>query len=187
MPVRRERKSLKAQTEIVNMTIFLLIAVILLFSVFFWGNSVIGSNSDEANLFASEQFMQKLGGKIEDVAKNGGAETLQMRTKASLTVLQGNIIEYSFQGKNNIPDDWIYIYGDDAAEVNVNEPAAVIRERKDNDRIRIQLYYRNRTGANKYLIYPFIGGGGLGSAIRIENNGTVFSGDLVMSMIKLTV
>lgn len=177
----------KGQTEVMNMALFFLIAVILLFSAFMWGNSVIGTNSDEAAVFASEQFVRGLDSRIESVAKNGGWETLQMNPSASL-VMQNGTIEYSFQGNANLPGDWVYISGDSSAEVGISEPSAVIREKKENGRIRIQLYYRNRTGAGKFLIFPFIvheGAGGNG--IRIENNGTAAAGNLVMNRVKLSV
>lgn len=177
----------KGQTEVMNMALFFLIAVILLFSAFIWGNSVIGANSDEAAVFASEQFVRSLDSKIESVAKNGGSEILRLNPSASLT-MQDRAIEYGFQGNADLPEEWIYIKGDSSAEVGISEPSAVIREKKENDRIKIQLYYRNRTGAVKFLIFPFIiheGSGG--NSIKIENNGTAVVGDLVMNRVKLSV
>lgn len=177
----------KGQTEVMNMALFFLIAVILLFSTFMWGNSVIGSNSDEAAVFASEQFVRSLDSKIESVAKNGGSETLQMNPSASLT-MQNGTIEYSFQGNTDLPGDWVYISGDSSAEVGISEPSAVIREKKENSRIRIQLYYRNRTGASTFLIFPFISREGSGgSGIRIASNGTSVVGNLVLNRVKLSV
>jgi len=177
----------KGQTEIMNMTLFFLISVILLFSAFIWGNSVIGANSDEAAVFASEQFVRSLDSKIESVAKNGGSEILQLKPSASLT-MQNGTIEYSFQGNADLPEEWVYIYGDNSAEVGISEPSAVIREKKENSRIRIQLYYRNRTGSSKFLILPFIShDGAVGGSIRIINNGTATVGDLVLNRVKLSV
>ncbi len=178
----------KGQTEVVNMTLFLLIAIILLFSVFIWGNSVIGSNAEEAKLFASEQFMRNLDSKITNVVKNGGSETMLKRPSTNLMMVQGNIIEYIFQGKADVPQEWVYITGDDTAEVNISEPSSVIRERKDGDNIKIQLYYRNRTGTNKFLILPHVYFEGLGrNTIKIESNGSSVVGDLVLNSVKLTV
>lgn len=252
----------KGQTEVMNMALFFLIAVILLFSAFVWGNSVIGGNSDEAAVFASEQFMRSLDSKIENVAKNGGSEILQIKPSASISIVQntckgmygdlngnnridandadvafqyisnppadycqkikadmngdglitntdrdfilnypaspygiagqhlfsGNIIEYSFQGNADLQDEWIYVYGDGAAEVGISEPSSVIREKKEGGRIKMQLYYRNRTGASKFLIFPFMNYEGVGSGrIKIENNGSVFVGNLVMNRVKLSV
>ena len=177
----------KGQTEVMNMALFFLIAVILLFSAFMWGNSVIGSNSDEAAVFASEQFVRSLDSKIENVAKNGGSEILQLKPSASLT-MQNGTIEYSFQGNADLPGDWVYISGDSSAEVGISEPSSVIREKKENGRIRIQLYYRNRTGASKFLIFPFISHEGSGgSGIKIASNGTAIVGNLVMNRVKLSV
>lgn len=177
----------KGQTEIMNMALFFLISVILLFSAFVWGNSVIGANSDEAAVFASEQFVRSLDSKIESVAKNGGSEILQLKSSASLTVQNGTI-EYGFQGNADLPEEWVYIYGDNSSEVGISEPSAVIREKKENDRIKIQLYYRNRTGTTKFIIFPFISReGAVGGSIRIVNNGTAIVGDLVMNRVKLLV
>lgn len=176
----------KGQTEVMNMALFFLIAVILLFSVFIWGNSVIGSNSDEASVFASEQFMRSLDSKIENVAKNGGSEVLQIKPSASL-IMQNNIIEYSFQGNADLQNEWIYVYGDNSTEVGINEPSSVIREKKESSRIKIQLYYRNRTGASKFLIFPFMNYEGAGGRIKIENNGSAVIGDLVLNKVKLSV
>jgi len=178
----------KGQTEVVNMTLFFLISIILLFSVFIWGNSEIGGNAEEAKLFSSEQFMLNLDSKIENIAKNGGSETLLKRPSSSLIMAQNNTIEYIFQGKADIPQDWIYLTGDDTAEVDINDASSVIRERKDGDNIRIQLYYRNRTGKSKFLILPFIYSEGLGrNTIKIENNGSSVAGGLVLNKVKLTV
>lgn len=177
----------KGQTEVMNMALFFLIAVILLFSAFIWGNSVIGANSDEAAVFASEQFMRSLDSKIENVAKNGGSEVLQLSPSVSLT-MQNGTIEYSFQGNADLPRDWVYINGDNSTEVGISEPSAVIREKKENSRIRIQLYYRNRTGASKFLIFPFISHEGSGgNSIKITSNGTATAGDLVLNRVKLSV
>ncbi|MFZ3077062.1 MAG: hypothetical protein WA139_01275 [Candidatus Aenigmatarchaeota archaeon] len=177
----------KGQTEVMNMALFFLISVILLFSAFVWGNSVIGANSDEAAVFASEQFVRGLDSKIESVAKNGGSEIMQLKSSASLT-MQNGTIEYSFQGNADVPVEWVYIYGDNSSEVGISEPSSVIREKKENSRIRIQLYYRNRTGASKFLIFPFISReGAVSGSIRIVNNGTATAGGLVLNRVKLLV
>lgn len=178
---------MKGQTEVMNMALFFLIAVILLFSVFIWGNSVIGASSDEAAVFASEQFMRSLDSKIENIAKNGGSDALAIKPYASM-VMRDSIIEYSFQGNADLPEEWVYIDGDDSAEVGINNSSSVIREKKENGRIIMQLYYRNRTGAGKFLIFPFIGRDGSGGGrIKIESNGSAAAGDLVMIRVKLSV
>ncbi len=178
----------KGQTEVVSMVLFFLIAVVLLFSVFVWGNSVIKGNSDEAGLFASEQFVRNLDSKIQNIAKNGGSETLMIKPSANIRIIEGNIIEYSFQGRADIPQEWLYIYGDESVDVGITEPPSVIREKKENDRIKIQLYYRNRTGVSKFLIFPAISYEGAGqNLIKIESNGTQIIGDLVLNRVKLSV
>lgn len=178
----------KGQTEIVSTTLFFLIAIILLFSVFVWGNSVIGGNSDEARLFASEQFMRNIDDKIQNIAKNGGIETLRMPSGGSIIIAEGGIIEYGLQGKADMPQEWLYIYGSESPEVGITEPPSVIREKKENDRIKIHLYYRNRTGSKKYLIFPIISHESSGqNMIKIESNGTQIIGDLVLNRVKLSV
>ncbi len=181
-------KTEKGQTEVVNMVLFLLIAILLLFSVFVWGSSVVGGNSEEAKLFSSEQFMRNLDLKIRNVAKNGGVETLKISPSTNIRVVQGDIIEYAFQGSADVPADWIYISGDNSSEVGITEQPSVIREKKYSDGIKMQLYYRNRTGTKKFLIYPFIYYEGMGrNLIRIENNGSATAGDLVLTRVKLSV
>ncbi len=179
---------MKAQTEVASMTLFFLIAMVMLFSVFAWGNSVIGSNSDEAKLFASEQLVRDLDSKIQNVAKNGGIEIIKIKPSASIIIAEGNIIEYSFQGRVDMPQEWLYIYSEDSAEVGISEPPSVIREKKDNNIIKIQLYYRNRTGSKKYLIFPLISHeSAWQNMIKIESNGTQIIGDLVVNRVKLSV
>lgn len=185
---RFQSSFLKGQTEIVSTVLFFLIAIMLLFSVFVWGNSVIGGNSDEARLFASEQFMRNINDKIQNIAKNGGIETLRIQPGASIMIAEGSIIEYSLQGKADMPQGWFYIYGNESPEVGIFEPSSVIREKKENDRIKIQLYYRNRTGSKKYLIFPIISYESSGqNMIKIESNGTQIIGDLVINRVKLSV
>ncbi len=182
------RASRKGQTEILNTTLFFSIAVILFFSAFIWGSAIISGNSEEAKLFASEQFMRSLDSKIQNVAKNGGVETLRIISPATIRIAQDNTIEYLFQGKASAPQEWLYLQGDESGEVGITGQPSVIRERKEGDRIVMQLYYRNRTGSSKFLIYPLIYYEGMGSSlIRIESNGTETIGGLVMSRVKLSV
>lgn len=179
---------MKAQTEAMSMTILLLIAVVLLFSVFVWGNSVIGGNADEAGLLSSERFLRSLDEKIRSVAMNGGSEILTMPPSANIRMAENNSIEYSFQNNAVVPDYWTYVVGDDAAESGAEGYAQVIREKKESGIIRMHLYYRNITRERKFLILPFIQyeGGGK-NTIKIEGNGTSFSGDLAVNRVRLSV
>ncbi len=178
----------KAQTEAMSMTLFLLIAVILLFSVFFWGNSVIGGNSDEARLFSAERFMRSLDEKIRDVARNGGSDALPLPASANIRMGDNNSIEYILQNNANVPASWVYVSGDEAAEAGPDGFESVIREEKEDGGIMMQLYYRNRTGSQTFLIQPFMEytGGGK-NIIRIEGNGTSFYGSFAINRVRLSI
>lgn len=179
---------MKGQAEALNMTLFLLIAVVLLFSVFAWGSSVIGGNSDEARLFSAEQFMRTLDGKVTSVAKNGGSEILPMPPSANIRMAENNTVEYRFASGAYLPDTWVYVSGDDATQVGASGFASVIREEKEGSDIVLQLYYRNRTGAKTYVIQPFIYYGDTGrNIITVDSNGTSVFGNLVLNRVRLSI
>lgn len=179
---------MKAQTEAMSMTIFLLIAVVLLFSVFVWGNSVIGGNADEAGLLSSERFLRSLDEKIRSVAMNGGSEILALPPSANIKMAENSSIEYVLQSNANVPDYWTYVLGDGGAEAGAEGYAQVIREKKEGGSIRMQLYYRNITGTRKFLIQPFIQyeSGGK-NTIRIEGNGSSVTGGLAVNRVRISV
>ena len=170
---------MKGASEIIVFVLLFLIGVTLFLSAVVWSQSLFERNSDMAKLNSAEAFMNKLDGKIQNVMKFGGKDSINYGIGASIELIGTNIIEIRSSTSVDIPDEWISI------SVGKNSE---IREIKEGTIMRIQLVYPDDFPEREYSIHLETDGARVATPqqIYIEKGTSFKSGDITYNSIKLT-
>ena len=147
---------MKAQSELLNFMILLLILIVMMFASYLWAIPIFESNSDIAKKNTAEHFIRDMDSKIRSVAKFGGYETMDYNLDGILQIMENATdrwIEYKTVFSPEFTDAWFYMSGNESFEVAQTDISSIIRERKKGNMLYIELWYR-KTGDIMIEVVP---------------------------------
>ncbi len=165
---------MKGQSEIIVFVLLFIIGVSLFISAIMWSRGMFDRNSDMAKLNLAESFMRNIDGKIQNIIKFGGQDSIQYGFDATIELVGSDTIEIRTPLSVDIPDQW----------VNIQSSPSIIREKKDGDMFRIQLYYPSDT----YSLYLYTEGPKVATPqkITIEKGSSFTQGGKTYVKVKIT-
>lgn len=173
---------MSGQTEPIVFVLLLAIVLVLVVGAVTWGKGVTQQNIDAARLAAAEQFVFDLDKKIQNIAKESGMEVIEYKLDMPIDIIDNctanqpyvldKCIQISGQTSLTLPEYWIYLNTPNKEKFGgFNDSASIIREIKEGNIFRIQLFYRIREGVNYTIDIQRSGATLTPSLIYIENVG----------------
>lgn len=192
---------MKGQQEILTSVVITGVLVGIVGTVLFWGLPLIQKSRDASVLENAEGFMKTLSGKIKFVANNGGKEQLFITVPGNIRFLPDGSIQLLMNTQGTI-------YSTDAEiPLGRNECSRAEGVWSVHDPEVLCLTSRG-IGTNKYLTTYRLGhillrtegvasykismtgqeaGGGEGRTIAIENLGTIEDGNLISTLVSISI
>lgn len=174
---------MKSQSEILSFSLLFLVSIILIFFAFFWGKPILEKNIDGNRIILAEQFIRDLDSKIQVVSKFGGREVIEFNLYGDLELIQNesynDIIEFRMPITLELPEKWVFL----------ENSTVIIREIKQGDVFKIQLFYSIRSNKKDFVIDLFSDGNTItsGGSIAIEKNETIIEEDIIKTRVKLII
>ncbi|MBU5574910.1 MAG: hypothetical protein QXF15_01880 [Candidatus Aenigmatarchaeota archaeon] len=192
---------MKSQVEPIVFILLLLIVLILILTAMLWGRDIIQNNIDAGRLSRAEQFIVNLDNLIQNIAQNGGSEKIEYPLDADIYITDectgitplelDKCIQIEQKNSLSLQEKWTYINTENPNKYgSFNDSISIIREKKEGDKVIIQLYYRIRGDYNYTIELEKMSYSFKPSYILIESGGTevqkIIQGNYIISKIKLS-
>ena len=130
----------RGQSEVIAFVLLLLISLLLVFTAVSWSGNISQRDIDVGRITAAENWMKQLDLAIQSTVKSGGSTHLDFPLAGQIGLADvglNDTVELTMPVSIDLPTQWI----------NLTAPGghSLIRERKEGDRLKLQLSYPWRT------------------------------------------
>jgi len=157
----------EGQSQIIGVVLLTLVMITMVGITYMWGMPMIEKQKDTIRISNMERLMKELDDKIQEVAKNGGAQKLETPDIAGEVIMVDQGIKDRIElrtittGVDVAMDTDIYLRGNEENEVPIgNEPGVIkVKATGSNEAydVEMDLYYRNLTGSESVYIIDLVG------------------------------